>query len=175
MENFYSQIFSFRLAPTLVKWSPSLITGVVGKARWGLINRKAFFNTYKLLITKNRSCVFFTGKNLLLGTFIPKAPLKHFMAAPAAVSNWITFTLSSVVFGLTITSKSRQSSSRVRLMAANENANALTETRSERRFEHSSYGSRYELGRGKGEHRTILSQRPHDNYTCAEKLAHYWE
>ena len=52
----------------------------------------------KLLIISSKSLVVLTGKNLLLGTFIPKAPLKLLIAAPDAVSNWITFTpLSSVL------------------------------------------------------------------------------
>lgn len=55
----------------------------------------------------------------------PKVPLKHFMAAPTAVSNWITLTLLEVVFGLTITSKSRQFSSRVRFIAAKINRDII--------------------------------------------------
>ena len=61
---------------------------------------------YRLDMTSSRSLVFFTGKNLEiriyfykcilqinslyldLGTFIPEALSKHFIAAPTAVSNW---------------------------------------------------------------------------------------
>lgn len=39
---------------------------------------------------QQRSEVFFTGKNRLLGTFIPTACSNVFIAAPTAVSSWIT-------------------------------------------------------------------------------------
>ena len=47
---------------------------------------------------------------------VPMDPSKHFMAAPTAVSNWITLAPLSSVLGLTITSKSRFSFSIIRLM-----------------------------------------------------------
>ena len=59
-----------------------------------------FFCVNKLLIIKIRSLVVLTGKNRLLGTLIPTAPLKLLMAAPDAVSNCITFKPLSKVFDL---------------------------------------------------------------------------
>ena len=44
----------------------------------------------RLDITTSRSEVFLTGRNLLRGTLTPMAPLKFFIAAPAAVSSCIT-------------------------------------------------------------------------------------
>lgn len=72
-----------------------------------------FFGTNDFGISKLTAVL---ETDIIIGN-IPKVPLKHFMAAPTAVSNWITFTLLEVVFGLTITSKSRQFSFRVRLIA----------------------------------------------------------
>lgn len=57
---------------TFAKWlSPNFIRGVVGNIRWGLITNEPLRRVYKLLITSIKSEVFFTGKNLLRGTFIP--------------------------------------------------------------------------------------------------------
>lgn len=57
---------------TLAKWlSPSLTRGVVGNIRWGLMTSEPWSRLYRLLITSIKSDVFFTGKNRLLGTFIP--------------------------------------------------------------------------------------------------------
>lgn len=57
---------------TLEKWlSPSLTRGVVGNMRWGLMTKEPWSRLYRLLITSIKSDVFFTGRNRLLGTFIP--------------------------------------------------------------------------------------------------------
>ena len=72
--------------------------------------REPWSSVYRLDMTSSRSLVFFTGKNLELkrriskhnklvesmiiklyldlGTFIPEASSKHFIAAPTAVSSW---------------------------------------------------------------------------------------
>lgn len=90
---------------TLAKWlSPNLTSGVVGNIRCGDIVSDPFLRLYKLLITKKRSEVFFTGKNRLLGTFIPTPFSNDFMAAPTAVSSWIMLRLFSKVLLLTIIS-----------------------------------------------------------------------
>lgn len=46
---------------------------------------------YKLDITSKRSEVVFTGRKRLRGTFIPREFSKLLIAAPTAVSSWITF------------------------------------------------------------------------------------
>lgn len=71
--------FYYSIKLTLEKWlSPNLINGVVGNIRLALITKEPLLNVYKLLITKNRSEVFFTGKNLLRGTRIPKKSMQMF-------------------------------------------------------------------------------------------------
>lgn len=76
---------------TLLKWlSPSLTNGVVGNIRCGDITNEPPLRLYKFDMTNNKSEVFLTGKNRDRGTFTPMAPSKHFIAAPTAVSNWIT-------------------------------------------------------------------------------------
>jgi len=114
------------------------MSGVDGKLLKGLIERLPFFKLYRLLITKSKSEVFLTGKKRLRGTFkpvkrqrslmllhyiiilsfnkIPIEPSKHFIAAPTAVSSWMTFTPLSKVFGLTITSISSVPFSIIRLI-----------------------------------------------------------
>jgi hypothetical protein len=71
-----------------------------------------FFKLYRLLITSRRSDVFFTGKNRLRGTLIPMPPSNDFIAAPTAVSSWITFKPLFSVLLLMIISKLREPSSR---------------------------------------------------------------
>ena len=95
--------------------SPSLIRGVVWNILSGDIVREPLVRVYKLLMIRKRSEVFFTGKNLDLGTFIPRTFSKHFIAAPTAVSSWMTLTPPSRVLGLTITSRSRVLSSTKRV------------------------------------------------------------
>jgi len=83
---------------TLAKPPPNFTNGTDGNDRKGFISSRPFFCVNKLLMIRTKSLVVFTGKNLLLGTFIPRAPLKFLIAAPDAVSNCITFTpLSSVL------------------------------------------------------------------------------
>jgi hypothetical protein len=82
---------------TFVKPLPNLMSGTDGNDLNGFISSRPFFCVNKLLIIRTKSLVVFTGKNLLLGTFIPRAPLKFLIAAPEAVSSCITFIpLSSV-------------------------------------------------------------------------------
>ena len=101
----------------MAKWlSPNLMSGVDGKPLRALMDRLPFFKLYKLLMTSSKSDVFLTGKKRLRGTLRPMDPSKHFMAAPTAVSNWMTLSPLSKVFGLTITSMSRVSFSMIRLM-----------------------------------------------------------
>lgn len=103
---------------TLAKWfSPNFTKGVVGNIRCGDITKLPFFRLYKLDMTKSKSDVFFTGKKRERGTLIPRAPLKHFIAAPTAVSNWMTRKPESKVLLLMIISKLRVRSRKTRSMA----------------------------------------------------------
>jgi len=72
---------------TFEKTFPSLTNGTEGKLLKGFIPKYPFFWVNKLLIINNKSLVVFTGKKRFLGTFIPIAPLKLFIAAPEAVSS----------------------------------------------------------------------------------------
>lgn len=93
---------------TLLKWlSPNLTSGVVGNILCGDIIKLPPFKLYKFDMTNSRSDVFFTGKKRDRGTLMPMAPSKHFMAAPTAVSSWITRTLLSSVLLFTIISMFR--------------------------------------------------------------------
>lgn len=76
---------------TFVKELPSLTRGTVGNSRFSLIVRDPALRLYKLDITSKRSEVVFTGRKRLRGTFIPREFSKLLIAAPTAVSNWITF------------------------------------------------------------------------------------
>ena len=92
--------------------SPSLTRGMEGKVRSGFMISVPFWRVKRLDMTTRRSEVFFTGRKRLRGTLtpveieinnlsffplslslclLPTAPWKFLMAAPAAVSNWITF------------------------------------------------------------------------------------
>jgi len=73
--------------PTLVNLWPNFTIGTEGNERRGFIMTIPFRTVNKLLIMSKRSLVVLTGKNRLLGTFIPNALLKLFIAAPHAVSN----------------------------------------------------------------------------------------
>src|SRR5712671_2933299 len=84
------------------------------------------------LLISNRSEHDFTGRNRLRGTLTPCAPLKCLIAAPAAVSSWMTGCPSSVVFGLTMISKSMPSFSMTRFTADN---NALRNLNSSEKVE----------------------------------------
>ena len=102
---------------TFLKFSsPSLIKGVLWNIRSGDIVKEPFVRVYKLLIIRKRSEVFLTGKNLDLGTLIPRHFSKHFIAAPTAVSSWMTFTPPSRVLGLTMISISSVLSSTKKLL-----------------------------------------------------------
>lgn len=76
---------------TLVKELPSLTSGTEGNSRFSLIVRDPALRLYRLDITSRRSDVVLTGKKRLRGTFIPKEFSKLLIAAPTAVSSWITF------------------------------------------------------------------------------------
>lgn len=77
--------------PTLVKELPSLTCGVVGNSLRGLIVSDPASRLYRLDMTSSRSEVVLTGKKRLRGTLMPSALSKHLMAAPTAVSSWMTF------------------------------------------------------------------------------------
>jgi len=66
--------------------------------------RDPLCNLYKLFIISIRSEVFFTGKNLLHGTFISILPSNDFIAAPTAVSSYIIFKPLVKVLSFTIIS-----------------------------------------------------------------------
>lgn len=90
---------------TLLKWlSPNFTNGVVGNIRCGDITNEPPFKLYKFDMTNSKSDDFLTGKNLDRGTLMPMQPSKHFMAAPTAVSSWITRKPVSIVLWLTIVS-----------------------------------------------------------------------
>lgn len=90
---------------TLLKWlSPNFTNGVVGNIRCGDIISEPPFRLYRFDITSNKSDVFLTGKNRERGTLIPMQPSKHFIAAPTAVSSWITRSPVSNVLWFTIVS-----------------------------------------------------------------------
>lgn len=76
---------------TLVKELPSLTWGVVGNSRLLLMVRDPASRLYRLDITSRRSDVVLTGRKRLRGTLMPKALSKHLIAAPTAVSSWMTF------------------------------------------------------------------------------------
>lgn len=84
---------------TLVKELPSLMCGVVGNSLFWLMVSEPASRLYRLDITSSRSEVVFTGRKRLRGTFTPMALLKLLMAAPTAVSSWITFKPPSRVYG----------------------------------------------------------------------------
>lgn len=76
---------------TFEKWlSPSLTKGVVGNIRCGDMVKAPLRNVYKLLITSIKSDVFFTGKNLLRGTWIPKIK-KNVLFGVTDLTNFSTF------------------------------------------------------------------------------------
>lgn len=83
-----SWVFVFH---TFVKELPSLMCGVVGNSLFSLIVSEPASRLYRLDITSSRSEDVFTGRKRLRGTFTPMAFLKLLIAAPTAVSNWITF------------------------------------------------------------------------------------
>ena len=85
--------------------SPNLISGGVGNIRFEFIINDPLCKWYKLLITRNKSDVFFTGKNRLRGTLIPMQFSKHLIPAPIAVSSCMEFIPLSNVFLFTIISK----------------------------------------------------------------------
>lgn len=76
---------------TLVKELPSLTCGVVGNSLFLLMVSDPASRLYRLDITSSRSDDVFTGRKRLRGTFTPMAFLKLLMAAPTAVSSWMTF------------------------------------------------------------------------------------
>ncbi len=103
---------------TLAKWlPPSLTNGTEGNDLSGFISSRPFFWVNRLLMIRSKSLVVLTGKNRLLGTLIPIAPLKPSIAAPEAVSNWITLAPLSVVLLFTIISMCKLSSSITRSIA----------------------------------------------------------
>lgn len=75
----------------MVKELPSLTCGVVGNSLFGLMLSEPASRLYRLDMTRSRSDVVLTGRKRLRGTFIPRALSKHLMAAPTAVSSWMTF------------------------------------------------------------------------------------
>lgn len=75
----------------MVKELPSLTCGVVGNSLLGLMVSEPASRLYRLDMTRRRSDVVLTGRKRLRGTFIPRALSKHLMAAPTAVSSWMTF------------------------------------------------------------------------------------
>lgn len=89
----------------MLKLLPSLTNGTAGNERFSFIVKLPRWSVYKFDITSKRSDVVLTGKNRRRGTLIPInryrfiiiqnriipcAPSKFFIAAPLAVSNWIT-------------------------------------------------------------------------------------
>lgn len=68
-------------------------------------------------MTSKRSEQLLTGRKRDLGTLTAWALLKCLMAAPEAVSSWMTGSPESVVLLLTMISRSRPSPSMMRLMA----------------------------------------------------------
>lgn len=82
---------TFRWRLTFVKELPSLTCGVVGNSLFLLMVSEPASRLYRLDITSNKSDVVFTGRKRLRGTFTPRALLKLLMAAPTAVSSWMTF------------------------------------------------------------------------------------
>lgn len=76
---------------TLVKELPSLTCGVVGNSLFLLMVRDPASRLYRLDMTSSRSEVVLTGRKRLRGTLMPRALSKLLMAAPTAVSSWITF------------------------------------------------------------------------------------
>ena len=98
-------------------WSPSFTKGVDWNILSGDMAKEPCLKEYKLLMMRRRSELFLTGKNLDLGTLIPRQLSKHFMAAPTAVSSWSTLTPPSRDFGFTITSMSKVCSSSTRFTA----------------------------------------------------------
>lgn len=65
--------------------------GVVGNSLLLLMVSEPASRLYRLDITSSRSEDVFTGKKRLRGTFMPMALLKLLIAAPTAVSSWMTF------------------------------------------------------------------------------------
>lgn len=90
----------FRNSLTFEKMFPSLTNGTDGKLLNGFIPKWPFFWVNKLLMINKRSLVVLTGKKRLLGTLIPIAPLKLLIAAPEAVSSWITLIPLSVTLNI---------------------------------------------------------------------------
>lgn len=76
---------------TFVKELPSLTRGTVGNSRFSLMVKEPALRLYRLDITSRRSEVVLTGRKRLRGTFIPREFSKLLIAAPTAVSSWITF------------------------------------------------------------------------------------
>lgn len=76
---------------TFVKELPSLTRGTVGNSRFSLMVKDPALRLYKFDITSRRSDVVLTGRKRLRGTFIPREFSKLLIAAPTAVSSWITF------------------------------------------------------------------------------------
>lgn len=79
------------LALTLVKELPSLTCGVEGNSLFLLMVSEPASRLYRFDITSSKSDDVFTGRKRLRGTFTPRALLKLLMAAPTAVSSWMTF------------------------------------------------------------------------------------
>ena len=93
----FSMLYNYRYI-TLVKPLPNLIRGTDGNDLAVFISSRPFFCVNKLLMMSTKSLVVFTGKKRLRGTFMPRAPLKFLIAAPDAVSSWITFMPVSKVY-----------------------------------------------------------------------------
>uniref|UniRef100_A0A182KHV3 Uncharacterized protein n=1 Tax=Anopheles christyi TaxID=43041 RepID=A0A182KHV3_9DIPT len=106
--------------------------------RCGDITSEPYFRLYRLDMTSSRSDVFFTGKNRDRGTLIPIPPSKHFMAAPTAVSSWITrmplssvllFTMISMFIVFAFSTRSIDSS-RAQMLLVLKNLNVFTDLKS---------------------------------------------
>ena len=65
---------------------PSFTSGTLGNERLALISNDPAFRVYKSLIIINKSDVVFTGRNLLLGTLIPKKGKKEILSRHDQVS-----------------------------------------------------------------------------------------